>query len=92
MSDIEGKNTSASETAATKKTVESKKKKAPLKERISKKFREYKSDLKKITWYSREQTFRSSVLVIITIVIFGVCFGGLDLIFFRFLQWLGSLI
>ena len=60
--------------------------------KIGKFFRECRSELKKIVWYNREQTFRSSVLVIVCIIIVGVVVAALDFAFSRGLIWLGNLI
>ncbi len=99
MSDIE-KTTAASETEASKPAKDakeevkkaSKKDKPALKERVAKAWREYKSELKKIVWYNREQTFRSSVVVVVSIIIVSACVGGLDWVFSKLLMWLGSLV
>ncbi len=37
-----------------------------------------KSELKKVTWYSRKQTFNSTLLVIVCMVVFGAVIGVLD--------------
>lgn len=75
-----------------KKLAPKKKPKIPLKERVSKALREYKSELKKIVWFNREQTFKSSIIVIISIVIVSAFIGGLDYIFSTALIWLGKII
>jgi len=78
--------------AEIKKADKPKKEKIPVKERISKAWREYKSELKKIVWYNREQTFRSSVIVVVSILAAGICIGALDFCFAHAIQWLGALI
>lgn len=78
--------------AADAKKNGAKAKKTPIKERLSKFFREYKSEFKKIVWYGKQQTFNSSVLVIVSLVISGVAIGALDLVFSKLLNLLGSLI
>lgn len=90
MSDIDEKVTSE-DTVSPKKPAK-KKDKPSLGQRISKGFREYKSEMKKIVWFGREQTFRSSVVVLIAIIICGICIGGTDLLFTQFIRWLGSLV
>ncbi len=50
-----------------------------------------KSELKKITWYSRKQTFTSTLLVVVSIVIFGVVIGVLDWGFSKGLEGLANL-
>lgn len=91
MSDIDEKVTSE-DTSSEKKPAAKKKDKPSLGQRIAKGFREYKSEMKKIVWFSREQTFRSSVVVLIAIIISGLCIGGLDFLFSHAIQWLGSLV
>lgn len=78
--------------ADTKAVEKPKKEKTPLKERIAKGWREYKSELKKIVWYNREQTFRSSVIVVVSIVVVAACIGALDYLFAHAIQWLGGLV
>ncbi len=75
-----------------KKLAPKKKPKVSLKERVSKALREYKSELKKIVWFNREQTFKSSVIVVISVVIVSAFIGSLDYIFSSALIWLGKLI
>ena len=43
-------------------------------------FKEVKEELSKVTWPSREQTIRYTVLVIIVAVVVGLILGGLDFI------------
>ena len=66
--------------------------KVKLSQRIGKMLREYKSELGKIVWYNREQTFKSSVIVIISIVAVSAFISALDFGFSSALMWLGSLI
>ncbi len=68
------------------------KKKVSLGERISKFFREYKSEMKKIVWYSRHDTIHSTILVIVSIVIVSAVVSVLDLGFTSGLMALGKLI
>lgn len=76
--------------ADVKKAV--KKPKVPLKQRIAQTWREYKSEMKKIVWYNREQTFKSSVIVVVSIVVVAICIGCLDWGFSKLLMWLGTLV
>jgi preprotein translocase subunit SecE len=78
--------------ADVKNAAPKKKPKISVKEKVTKALREYRSELKKIVWYSREQTFKSSVIVIISVVIVGAFIGGLDYFFSSLLMWLGKLI
>jgi len=43
-------------------------------------FQEVKEELGKVTWPSREQTIRYTILVIIVAVVVGLFLGGLDYI------------
>lgn len=69
-----------------------KKEKVSIFKRLGKFFRECRGELKKIVWYSREQTFHSSVLVIVCIIIVSAVVAGFDLMFSKGLQWLASLV
>lgn len=62
----------------TKKTAE-KKVKAKGQGRISKFFKDYKSEIKKIVWPSKETTLKSTCMVIVCLVISATVVGVLDL-------------
>ncbi len=79
------------ETAAKEQKTAPKNKKPSIGKRIGSFFRGMKSELKKIVWFSREQTFRSSVVVIVSIVIFSLFISALDYGFSQGLRWLGGL-
>lgn len=85
------KGASAAKAKAEDKKPE-KKNKLKFKEAASKFFREYKSELKKIIWYSREQTAKSTVIVVISIVAISAVIGGLDFLFAKALLWIGKLV
>ncbi len=68
-----------------------KKNKVPLKERIAKFFRDYKSELKKIVWCSPKQTLNNSILVIACILVLGAVIALLDFGFGKAIMALGSL-
>lgn len=80
------------ENAKTADKKVAKKDKVPLKERAAKFLRENKAELKKISWFSKEQTFRSSLIVIISIVVVSAFVSALDFGFSNLLMWLGSLV
>ena len=61
-------------------------------EKIKKFWKSYKSELKKITWYSRKQTFNSTLLVLVCMVIAAVFIGVIDLGFSKGIEGLGSLV
>ncbi len=81
------------EAAAEKKTE-----KKPVKDkpsifaRIAKFFRDYRAELKKVTWSSKEDTVKNTIVVAVTVVIAGVVIGLLDLVFSSGLSALGNLI
>ncbi len=60
--------------------------------RIKKFFKDYKSELKKITWYSREQTLKSSAVVIAVVVVLAIVIGGLDYVFYHLISLLGGIL
>lgn len=72
--------------------TEKKAKKPGVFARIGKFFRDYKAELGKVTWASRQDTLRNFVVVAITVVIAGVVIGVLDIAFSEGLRALGGLI
>ena len=61
-------------------------------EKLKKFWKNYKSELKKITWYSRKQTFNSTLLVLGCMVIAAVFIGVIDLGFSKGIEGLGTLV
>ena len=61
-------------------------------EKIKKFWKSYKSELKKITWYSRKQTFTSTLLVLVCMGVSAVFIGLLDLGFSKGIEGLGMLV
>ena len=61
-------------------------------EKLKKFWKSYKSELKKITWYSRKQTFNSTLLVLVCMVIAAAFIGILDLGFSKGIEGLGALV
>ena len=45
---------------------------------------EVRSEMSKVTWPSRDQTVKMTIIVLIVSVIVGVLIGGLDLLLTRF--------
>jgi len=82
----------ATEKVAKKDKKDAKKDKVPFGTKVANVLRSYKSELKKIVWFSREQTFKSSLIVIVSIVITSACIGGLDWCFSQLLMLLGKLV
>ena len=86
MADIEKTEAKTSE----KKPV--KKDKPSFIERTKKFWREYRSELKKVVWSSREQTINNTLLVVVTVVVSGALIGVLDFAFSTLIVELGKLI
>ena len=59
--------------------------------KIAKFFKDYKSEFKKIVWPSKEETTKSTVVVVSTIVVFAVCIAILDFIFSKGLTLLSHI-
>ena len=74
------------------KPVKTKSDKPSLGQRISKFFKDYKSELKKIVWFSKEQTIKSTALVIVVLVICSAVISGLDFGFSKLVNWLAALV
>ncbi|MBQ3066172.1 MAG: preprotein translocase subunit SecE [Clostridia bacterium] len=88
----------APSSAAEKKTKEADKKpaknakpKVKLTDRIKKFWLDYKSEFKKIVWPSKEETIKSTVVVVSTVVIFAVSIAILDFVFSQCLTLLSHL-
>ncbi|MBP5256428.1 MAG: preprotein translocase subunit SecE [Clostridia bacterium] len=60
--------------------------------KISKFFKDLKSELKKIVWFGKEQTAKSTGLVLIALVVCSAVISLLDLGFSSLIMWLGKLI
>ena len=90
MAEIEKKAAAAQEKKAEKKPA--KDKKPSIFSRIAKFFREYKAELKKVTWASRQDTFRNTVVVGVTVIVVGVVVYLLDLGFSEGINALSNLI
>ena len=72
--------------------TEKKAKKPGVFSRIAKFMRDYKSELGKVTWASKQDTLKNFVVVAVTVVIVGVVIGALDVAFSEGLRALGRLI
>ncbi|HDZ50018.1 hypothetical protein LCGC14_2217150 [marine sediment metagenome] len=46
-----------------------------------------RAEMKKVTWPSRSRIIRSTLVVLVTIVIFGIFIGGIDFMFFQILKF-----
>ena len=60
--------------------------------KIKKFFKDNKSELKKVVWYGKKQTIKSTGLVIASLVIVSAVVSLLDLGLSRLIMWIGSLI
>ena len=49
--------------------------------KIGKKFKELRSEFKKLVWPTPQQLLKNSVVVLVCIVVFGVVLAGLDWLF-----------
>ena len=69
-----------------------KKDKPSFVERVKKFWREYKSELKKVVWATRESTLKNTLIVAVAVVVVGVCIGILDFAFSSGIVALGKLL
>ena len=65
--------------------------KAPFKERVSKFFREYKSEIKKISWSKPRQTFNNTWVVIVCSIALSVAIGVVDFLISSGILKLGTM-
>ena len=77
---------------AAKKADKPAKEKVSLGARISKFWREYKSEMKKIVWFSRKDTINSTILVLVSIIVCSAVISLLDYGFSSALMAIGKLI
>lgn len=75
-----------------KKPAPEKKKKVSLGQKIGKFLRDYKSELKKVVWATKQQTLNNTILVAVAVIISGLLIGILDFAFSTGLTALGKLI
>lgn len=66
-----------SSAAESAKKAKSSEKKKPG--RISKFFKDLRSEFNKIVWPSRQQTINNTLVVLVTMVVIGLFIGGVDL-------------
>ncbi len=59
--------------------------------RIANFFREYKSELKKVVWYPKNEVARDTGIVVASLVVAGVVIGVLDLIFTQIILLIGQI-
>ena len=78
MAELNEKTQKEAPKAAPEKSEKKKNKKPNIFKRIAKFFREFKSEMKKVTWLSGKETFKSSVIVIVVTVILCIAIGLID--------------
>ena len=93
MSEVE-KNTEATKVAKEKedKKKTSKDRKPGLGSKIKNFFKNNKSEMKKISWYGKAQTAKSTGVVIVVLLIASVVIGLIDLGLSNLLSWIGTLV
>ncbi|MGM9637368.1 MAG: preprotein translocase subunit SecE [Eubacteriales bacterium] len=77
---------------AEKKSEKPAKKKKEKSHKISGYFRDLKSELKKITWYSAHDTLQNSVWVVAALIILTAVIGGVNWGFAQIMLLLGRLV
>ncbi|MBQ7968898.1 MAG: preprotein translocase subunit SecE [Clostridia bacterium] len=97
MADLEKKEVEATEVAENTKKEKSKKaapkkNKVSLGKRISKFFKDYKSELKKVVWLSPKTTAQYTGMILVVMVVVSAFIGVLDLAFHSLLMWLSGLV
>lgn len=96
MADIE--KVTETEVAEKETKVKDDKKKAPKSnkpgfgEKMKKFFKDYKSELKKVVWFGKKQTIKSTGVVIVALVVVSAVVSLLDLGLNNLIMWIGSLI
>ena len=60
--------------------------------RIKKFFKDYKSEMKKVAWYSKKQLIKSTGLVIVCLVVVSAIVSLLDVGLNGLIMWLGGLV
>ena len=54
-------------------------------------FRDYISEMKKVTWMSARDVRKGTILVAVSVVVVGLATLGIDSLFSFIIKWLGSL-
>ncbi|MBE6655652.1 MAG: preprotein translocase subunit SecE [Ruminococcaceae bacterium] len=78
MAELNEKSQNDTEKVSSEKNVKKKNKKPNIFQRIGKFFRECKSEMKKVTWLSGKETFKSSVIVVVVTLALCVAIGLID--------------
>jgi preprotein translocase subunit SecE len=95
MSEVE-KNTEVVEAKDAKvkedKKKTSKDRKPGLGSKIKNFFKNNKSEMKKISWYGKAQTAKSTGVVLVVLIVASVAIGLIDLGLSKLLMWIGQLV
>ncbi|MDD2269785.1 MAG: preprotein translocase subunit SecE [Eubacteriales bacterium] len=75
----------------SKETKTAKKAKAPGGNKVVKFFKDYKSELNKIVWPTKEETLKKSSVVAVSLIISGAVIGLIDFGFIQLILLLGSI-
>ncbi len=62
-----------------------------LGQRINKFFKEYWSEIKKVSWYSPKDTMKATGIVLVFLIVAAVAIGLLDFGFTRIIKWLAEI-
>ena len=92
MAENEKIEATASEAPKKAEKKPTKKDKPSFIERTKKFWREYKSELKKVVWATRENTMKNTLIVAVAVIIVGACIGVLDFAFSSGIVALGKLL
>lgn len=79
--------------SAAKRQPKRQARKQPAKQKrgIGKFINETRGELRKVSWPTRREARNLTFVVIVIMVLMAAFLGGLDLVFFRFFNWLFSL-
>ena len=75
----------------SKKEKAVKKAKTPGNNKIARFFKDYKSELKKIVWPTKEDTLKKSWVVAVALVVSGAIIGAISWAFLKLILFLGSI-
>ncbi len=92
MSEVEKNTGAAAAKVKEDKKKTSKDRKPGLGSKIKNFFKNNKSEMKKISWYGKAQTAKSTGVVIVVLLIASVAIGLIDLGLSKLLMWIGQLV
>lgn len=90
IEDSKAKKTSAKKETDSKKSGNTKNKKAASGNKVKKFFHDLKSEFNKVVWPTKKQVFNNTLVVLVTIIVFGVFLGLLDTGLLKALQFVVS--